>query len=401
MKTDICIVGGGLVGLAAALTFSAQGRSVKLIEATNLQADKPEALDARSLALSHSTIQIFRSLNLWQSMQSETSAISHIHVSSAGHFGVTRLDAKSLNLDAMGYVVEYHHLMQLLLERVKKDPNVEIISPASFIDLASLPDGISLNYLQDEHSKNLNTTLLVVADGANSSVRDVLGIKTEVVDFNQNAIIANVEISRPACGIAYERFTSNGPMAMLPLPDQRYSLVWANYPERAEALMDMSKHDFIQQLYAHFGYRLGFFKQIGERSQFALKLTRAKQLVSGRCVLIGNAANTLHPVAGQGLNLALRDIAVLFDQISGVNLVTDQVHDRLALYQQMRKTDQDQTVRLGNSLVQLFSNDFPLLNHARAGALMALDLCPIIKREFSWLGMGYGSGVSSLMRGAT
>lgn len=399
MKTDICIVGGGLVGLAASLTLSAQERTVKLIETTNLLVAKPATLDARSLALSHSSVQILRSLNLWQRLQSVSSPISHIHVSSAGQFGVTRLDAQSLGLEAMGYVVEYHQLMQLLLERAKEDAHVEIISPASFSGLTRHPDCISLNYQRDGVKKSLKTALLVVADGANSSVRGALGIDAKVLDFNQTAIIANVAINRPVSGTAYERFTPHGPMAMLPLTDQRYSLVWASHPSRAQALIDMPADEFLQELYAHFGYRLGMFSQLGERHQFALRLTRAKQLVAGRCVLIGNAANSLHPVAGQGMNLALRDIAALFDRISNVDLAAEQVYDRLADYQQLRKTDHDQTVRLGNALVRIFSNDLPVLNHARAGALMALDLCPLLKQEFSWLGMGYGSGVSSLMRG--
>lgn len=399
MTTEICIVGGGLVGLTAALAFSAQGRTVKLIESMDLQADAPGLLDVRSIALSHSSIQILRALKVWPDLQHETAAIRHIHVSSAGHFGVTRLDAKALNLDAMGHVVEYHRLVQVLLEHVKKDPRVELVSPATFKSLRDHGRGVTLEYRQGDDEFSVEADLVVVADGANSGVRNLLDIAASVEDFNQYAIVANIEIENAVNDIAYERFTASGPMAMLPLPDSRYALVWANNPQRSEQLMDMADTDFFNELYAYFGYRLGFFKRMGARNQFPLKLTRAKQLVSGRCVLIGNAANSLHPVAGQGLNLALRDIAVLYDQLSGLDTCSDDINARLQFYQQARKKDQDQTVRLGNSLVKLFSNDLPIINHARSGALMALDVCPILKQEFSWLAMGYGPGTASLMRG--
>ena len=163
--------------------------------------------------------------------------------------------------------------------------------------------------------------------------------------------------------------------------------------------MTLSDQELIQQLHELFGYRLGEFIGIGTRARFDLKLTRATQLVSGRCVLIGNAANSLHPVAGQGFNLALRDIAQLYDSLQDVELATTALSDHLQGYQQQRQTDQQQTVGYGHGLVSLFSNNLPLLNHLRAGGLAALDLVPVLKKEFSWLGMGYGSGCSSLMRG--
>jgi 2-polyprenyl-6-methoxyphenol 4-hydroxylase len=400
MTIEVCIVGGGLVGLTAALAFSAQGRTVTLIESMDLHMGEPDQLDARSIALSHSSVQILRALNVWPGLQHESAAIRHIHVSSAGHFGVTRLAAKALDLDAMGYVVEYHRLMQVLLEHVKADSGIQLVSPASFKTLSDDAEGMMLEYRQGDDEFSVQADLLVVADGANSSARDLLDIQASVEDFNQNAIVANVEIENTVTEVAYERFTANGPMAMLPLPHRRYALVWANSPQRTQQLMEMADSDFLNELYAHFGYRVGVFKRMGARNQFPLRLTRAKQLVSGRCVLIGNAANSLHPVAGQGLNLALRDIAVLYDQLSGIDMGSDRINTCLERYQQARKNDQDQTVRLGNSLVKLFSNDLPLINHARSAALMALDACPLLKQEFSWLGMGYGSGVASLMRGA-
>jgi len=399
LTVDICIVGGGLVGLTAALAFAAQGRSVCLLEAVDLDMDDPARLDARSLALSHSSMQIYRALGLAQAVDAASSAIRHIHVSSAGHFGVSRLAAADLGLASMGQVIEYHLLLKLLLQAVRAHAAINLISPASFVSLQQDESGVELSYQIGDEQDELSCALLVVADGANSSVREFLEINASLRDFGQSAIIANVQIETDGDGVAYERFTGHGPLAMLPLPQRRYALVWSNKPERAQALLNLSNDEFTQALYCDFGYRLGYFSALGERSLFPLRLTRSDELVQGRCVFIGNAANTLHPVAGQGLNLALRDIAALYDLMREQDLPGEAFGACLAGYPARRKHDQNATVKLSSSLVRLFSNDYPVLNHARAAGLAALDVCPLLKQEFSWLGMGFGSGSSSLMRG--
>ena len=399
MKTEVCIVGGGLVGLSAAIAFARQGRAVTLLEAADLKPDVPAELDARSIALSYSTIQIFKALELWPELQKNAAPITNIHVSSAGHFGVTRLKAEDCRLDAMGYVIEYHLLIQILLNAADNEKNIQVITPARVETVEQADDGVKLQYLSANKTSTLNALLLIVADGANSSVREKLGISIEAKDYQQTAIIANLKINRPSSDCAFERFTKNGPLALLPLPRQRYAMVWTNTPARAEALMQLSDEKFIQQVYQQFGYRLGLLDSVGTRARFDLKLTQANELVAGRAVLIGNAANSLHPVAGQGFNLALRDIGVLIDLLTDVNLQTDFVQSQLEVYQLQRFDDQHQAVNYGDRLVQLFSNNLPLLNHLRAGALAALDLCPMMKQEVSWQGMGYGPGCSSLMRG--
>ncbi len=401
MGTDnhVCIVGGGLVGLAAAITLAYQGRRVTLLEASELETQDPHALDARSIALSYSTIQIFRSLGLWTQLQAMAAPIRHIHVSSAGFFGVTRLDASDLGLEAMGYVIEYHLLLNSLLQHARQQSAIEIVTSAHVDKVEQDGGQIQLTYRIDQQTKDSHCPLVVVADGANSPLRDKLGIGSEILDYQQTALIANVQLAQSGNGWAYERFTDAGPLALLPLPGQRYALVWTHSSEQIDDHMTLSDQELIQQLHELFGYRLGEFIGIGTRARFDLKLTRATQLVSGRCVLIGNAANSLHPVAGQGFNLALRDIAQLYDSLQDVELATTALSDHLQGYQQQRQTDQQQTVGYGHGLVSLFSNNLPLLNHLRAGGLAALDLVPVLKKEFSWLGMGYGSGCSSLMRG--
>ncbi len=403
MSDSICIVGGGLVGLSAAIALASQGRRVTLLEARPVaeieNATQPDELDARSIALSHSTLRIFQALGLWNDLQTQTAPIKHIHVSSAGHFGVTRLDAKSLQLDSMGAVIEYHVLIQQLLQAALQQESIEIISPALVESVALSDQGVNVSYERDGQEQQLQADLLVIAEGASSSLRESLGIDITTSDYHQSAVVANVRVNTPQMGVAYERFTPDGPMAMLPLIDSRYALVWTQPVAKVESLLALSDKDFLQQLQQHFGYRLGAFSEVGRRAKFDLKLSRASKLVAGRSVLIGNAANALHPVAGQGFNLALRDVGVLHDCLRDIDLTSEVLPSRLQRYQQLRQADQQQTVSLGDGLVSLFSNNLPLLNHLRSAALGILDLCPPLKTEFSWQGMGFGKGLSSLMRG--
>lgn len=399
MDADVCIVGGGLVGLVCSLVLARQGRRVKLLEAMDFNPPIPLDLDARSIALSWSTVKIFESLGVWQELKNKASAISSIHVSSAGHFGITRLKASELELNAMGYVIEYHLLNSVLLNAVNRQPEIELNSPARVTSVTQHNAGVSIKYQADESKLMLSASLLVVADGAGSSVRDMLGINSSVTDYKQSAIVTNLKIKQTDSGCAFERFTMKGPLALLPLPNQRYALVWTNSLSSTDALLQMPEDEFLQQLHEVFGYRLGVFEQVGSRVSFALKLTRADRLTEGRAVLIGNAANSLHPVAGQGFNLALRDIGGLYDLLDKVDLTSEKLSSRLDRFQLSRVKDQDFTVENGHRLVQLFSNNTAVLNHLRAGALATLDLCSMLKKEVSWRGMGFGSGCSSLMRG--
>ena len=267
MKTEVCIVGGGLVGLSAAIVFARQGRTVKLLEAIDLKPDVPAELDTRSIALSYSTVQIFQALKLWPELHKKAAPITNIHVSSAGHFGVTRLTAEDCRLNAMGHVIEYHVLIQVLLEVAAKEKNIELVTPARVETVEQVDVGVSLKFQSGNKTKTLETALLVVADGANSSVREKLGIDAETKDYQQAAIISNLKINRASSDCAFERFTKDGPLALLPLPDQRYAMVWTNTPTRANSLMQLSDEKFIQQVYKQFGYRLGVFENVGVRTR--------------------------------------------------------------------------------------------------------------------------------------
>ena len=399
MHSDICIIGGGLVGLMAARVMSAQGRKVKLIEARSLTSEQPAQLDVRSIALSLSSLKMLQALGLDQGLHDMMTPISDIHISSAGHFGVTRLHAADLNLPQMGAVVEYPGLMRVLLDAVVACPDIELISPARFGSLQQHEQGVTVNVTSDQGRVQIEARVVLIADGAGSQLREALNIPSRQYDYHQSAIIANVQVQQPKPGWAYERFTADGPLAMLPLTDARYAMVWTRKPSQADQLMRADDESFLQQLHQVFGFRLGYLTALGKRDRFDLKLTRSARLADGRCLLIGNAANSLHPVAGQGFNLAMRDIGHLYDQLEGLDLASGEVVTALGEYEKNRLQDQQQTIRLGHGLVELFSNSLPLLNHARAAALAALDLCPTARQEFSWIAMGFGAGTNSLMRG--
>ena len=395
---DVCIIGGGLVGLSAALTLARQGRSVSLLEARDLSVVEPEAMDARSIALSLSSQRIFEALEIWDDLRPNCAPIRHIHVSSAGHLGATRLHADELGLEAMGQVIEYHLLQQSLLVEAERERSVELLFPARVEALRQQPQGIDIDCLVDDRPHPLQARLLLLADGGQSALGEQLGLRREQQSYRQTAIVANLRVERDGAGWAWERFTADGPMAWLPLSGGRYALVWTLPPDQAAAMLDAPDDAFIDGLHRRFGYRLGRILEVGRRAHFELMLRRTRPLAGPRWALLGNAANALHPVAGQGFNLALRDVAVLHDVLQEQGLEKE-IAGLLSDYARRRETDQQRSVDWGSRLVDLFSNDLPLLDHARAAALGLLERCAPLKREVAWQGMGYGAGLSSLMRG--
>ncbi len=400
MQPDLMILGGGLVGLMAARLFSEQGHQICLIEAQPLQTIATAQLDARALALSLSTLRIMQSVGLDAADLNSTAPIINIHVSSAGHFGVTRLRSNDIGLDYMGRVVEYAELMRRLVQEVEQDTAIDIIAPAQFKSIVQDENKVSIELDVNGSVRSVEAPLLLIADGGRSDVRDQLGIAVSQHDYRQTAIAANVEVDAAQPEWAYERFTRNGPLALLPLGGQRYALVWTLQPQMADRLSQASDAEFLEHLQRAFGYRLGYFTQVGRRDRFDLSLKRAAPLTSGRSVLVGNAANTLHPVAGQGFNLALRDLGCLADLLVDVNLQDSAaLMAKVTEYPATRTDDHRQTIGLGHGLVRLFATPIAPLRHSASLALQALDQCPLLKQAFSWRAMGFGAGINTRMRG--
>ena len=400
-NVDIAIVGGGLVGLCAALALQHPDRSVHVIESSALQQRKATGLNSRSIALSYASVQILRALGLWHRIRKKAALIRTIHISSQGRWGVARLQASDYELEALGYVIESSILGSLLLDQVNSSKLIRLDTEAEF-ETAEYNETVHLAYQCRNRPEQINAHLVLIADGASSKSRASLGIEHRSLDYGQSAIISNVRVSKPGPDTAYERFTTDGPLAMLPLGRDQYACVWTHDPENTDRLMSLDDEQFTGALQQKFGFRLGFIEQSGQRHSFPLYRTEALKLVKNRCVLIGNAANALHPVAGQSFNLALRDVASLCELLHSLpvrNLDGSAMASILSRYELIRKAEQARVVRLGDGLVNLYSNKLPLLDHLRGSALGLLDIIPALKEEVALFGMGFSFGGNSMLRG--
>lgn len=398
---DILIIGGGLIGLCAALVMQHPGRRVTLVEAADLERPQPGGLNARSIALSASSVQIFRALGLWSQIAAQAAPIRRIHVSARGRWGVTRLEAKDYDLDALGYVIENNALSRILLTAVEASDNIQLEDQAEFESVAQTSK-VEIGYRKNKRIKKIETAIALVADGARSPTRSALGIEHHSVDYGQAVVISNVAVSQPKTDTAYERFTAQGPLAMLPLGGRLYACVWTLNTQPAATIYALDDAEFSAQLQDCFGYRLGLIEDVGQRFSLPLQRTRAESLQQRRCLVIGNAANALHPVAGQSFNLGLRDIACLYELLAARELTKlddESIAEIAREYEILRLREQRQVIRYGDGLVTLFSNELLLFSQARAAGLGLLDLLPALKTQAAFTGMGMTFGGNRLLRG--
>ncbi len=396
---DIVIVGGGMVGISLALLLRAQRPwKILVVEAQELAvSDSPvsgaysSSFDARSTALSWSSRNIYQSIAVWPQLKRHLAAIAQIHVSDRGHAGLTRIDAADANVDALGYVVENQWLGSVLLNQLA-ETDIQLLGSAGVETIVPLAAGMRLGVQQsDQDLQTIDAKLVVIADGAGSSTSKKLGIQSQSSTYGQTGIIANISLEKPHGGVAYERFTDQGPMALLPLTDfkgrPRSALVWTQPSEMAESLMAADEQSFLEQLQTRFGYRLGRFKQLGERVAYPLALTTATEQVRRHLVVMGNAAHSLHPVAGQGFNLSLRDAATLANSLAQAG---EAIGDLAVLqqYQQQQAADQRNTVLFSDSLPKLFGLSSSVIALGRNSGLLAMDLIPSLRNSFAQFGMG-------------
>ena len=400
-SSDIAIVGGGLVGLCAALIMQHPSHRVVVLEAGQPGGEKSSGLNTRSIALSSSSVQIFRALGLWSELESKAAPIADIHVSARGRWGVTRLNAADYDLDALGYVVENDVLSDCLLGAVADSTAVKLIDEAEFVSI-SQSGTVEIGYRRKRRKHQLTARLGLIADGAHSHARDALGIDHQRIDYGQVVIVCNVEVSTPQRETAYERFTTQGPLAMLPLGENRYACVWTLDPDMAQSVGAHDDEAFRAALQDCFGMRLGYIERVGRRFSLPIERVRAERLYQQSCVLIGNAANALHPVAGQSFNLSLRDLACLYELFAETTLAdldTDGIESLLAAYAEARENEQRRVIRYGDGLVSVFSNRLPVLGQVRAAGLSLLDIVPALKTQVAYAGMGLTYGGNRLLRG--
>ncbi|MGH8180575.1 MAG: 2-octaprenyl-6-methoxyphenyl hydroxylase [Steroidobacteraceae bacterium] len=396
---DVAIVGGGMVGASLALGLAGTGVRVLLIESVAPDSTAQPSFDERTTALGNASRRIFQGLGIWDEASREAAAIRAIHVSDAGRFGFARLKADEHGIDAFGYVVPNRVIGAALWRRLSGASGVEIRVPAGIEDLDITPERACFTVVTAAGAHEVaSASLLIAADGAHSVVRAAAGIEADVAAYDQVAIVAAVAGDRAHDGTAYERFTPTGPVAVLPLRGGGYGTIWTCTPQRAAELLALEDAAYLRELQERFGWRAGRFQRIGRRASYPLKLTRAATTVARRTVLIGNAAQALHPIAGQGFNLGLRDAALLAEVI--VSATGDVGSAQLLRkFADWRAADRGGVVRFTDGLVRLFGSRMPGISVLRNLGLLAFDLAPPAKRALARVSLGFGGPTPRLARG--
>lgn len=399
---DLLIIGGGLVGASLACALDGLGVRIGLVEAAPLTVSAQSGYDDRTLALAQGTRRIFQSLGLWSQLAETATPIQCIHISERGQPGIARLDSRDEGVEALGYVAEARQVGAALLAKLPTLRGVDVLCPARLETVTVQPEAAYATLrLGDQQTVQLHTRLLVAADGAQSPVREQLGIAALRWDYGQQAVIANLTPERPHQNVAYERFSDEGPVALLPMSENRCAVVCAVHTADAAAVMALDDTKFIALLQQRFGDRLGRFQRVGRRQAFPLFLLKAREHARHRVAIIGNAAHTLHPIAGQGFNLGLRDVAALAEVVAtawrcGADLGDLQV---LTRYADWRRWDQRQTLAFTDTLNRVFANPLWPVRVARNLGLLTFDRLSPIKHQLARQAMGLNGRLPRLARG--
>jgi 2-octaprenyl-6-methoxyphenol hydroxylase len=400
---QVVIVGAGLAGTALACALRGQGLRLALLDAgdvlTGSSGQAGDAgYDARAIALAYGSRRFLEAIGLWDALAQDATPIRRVHVSEREGFGFTRMDAVSLGVDALGYVVEARVLGPVLRGSLVRAGGIDVIAPARVVSFDA--DAGQIQVVTGAGPERLSSSLVVAADGVESDLRQWVEIPTDRSDYRQTAVVTTVSSERPHQGVAYERFTVVGPMALLPLAGDRCALVWCVRADEAPRLTALSDGDFLGVLGETFGGRLGRFLRVGSRHSYPLEMVRAREQVRDRLVLLGNAAHALHPVAAQGFNLTLRDVAVLAESIlEAVRKGRDPGElSRLQRYERQRRGDQARVAAFTDGVTRLFSNDLGPLRIARNLGLVALDMLPRVKDHLARHAMGLSGRMPKLPR---
>jgi 2-octaprenyl-6-methoxyphenol hydroxylase len=403
---DVAIAGGGLVGASLALALAQLDLRILLIEASPFGTAAQPSFDDRTTALSNGSRRIFQALGVWPLLERDATAIRRIHVSDQGRFAFARIDAEEQGLDALGYVVTNRTMGAALWRRLSESP-VKVLAPARVAQMHLEKGSQRIECLSEEgQSMCVTAALAVAADGAKSIVREAAGVHAQTWDYEQVALVSNVFTQRFHDHVAYERFTASGPLALLPMTDGRLGLIWTFPPDRAQHMRECSDAEFLAELQSAFGFRLGRFTRVGSRQLYPLTLTRSDDHVAERFAVVGNAAQALHPIAGQGFNLGLRDAAslaeVLADAQSENGAIAFDAGDGLWLqrYRAWREADRSNIVRFTDGLVRLFTQPFGPAKWLRDAGMLAFDLMPLAKDALSQLSLGAAGRVPRMARGA-
>jgi len=396
-----------MIGTSLALALAPLRLRVAVVEPVQRGSGEQPSFDDRSTALSRSTQRMFQAMGLWAGVEAAATPIRRIHVSDKGRFGFSHIDADEQKVEALGYVVINRVLGDVLHDHATHIAGLDWICPARIGAVATIDDGRRVDVQTPHGSMQLDCKLLIAADGAASSVREMLGIGATRRDYRQKAVIGNLLPGKPADNVAYERFTPHGPLAMLPIADGRVAFVWTLETAAADEAMHLDDNEFTRRLRDAFGSRLGEFSRIGRRAAYPLALTRANALTVARGVLVGNAAHGLHPVAAQGFNLGMRDAATLCDCLLDAQLQGETRGKGfdpgdpglLASYAEWRRTDQRKLVDFTDGLVRLFGVSRGPVAMLRNVGMLGFDLVPGVRRLFARHTMGLAGKLPRLSRG--
>jgi 2-octaprenyl-6-methoxyphenol hydroxylase len=399
---DVAIVGGGMVGATLGVALAPLNLRVAIIEAVSHNAAAQPSFDERTTALSNGSRRILETLGVWSALSALATPIRKIHVSDQGRFGFARIDAAEQNLSALGYVVANRDLGNALWSRLSGSAGLTVYCPAEVSRVGVNEQSATIAIAQQGAKTTIAAKLIVAADGAQSAVRSAVGVDAQVRDYGQTAVITTVLPQRFHDNVAYERFTPNGPLALLPLDGGRCTLVLTLPKDAAQSAMAWSDEEFLAEVQQRFGFRLGRFLKVGRRVPYPLFLTRAVRTSSERCVIIGNAAQGLHPIAGMGFNLGLRDaasIAELIAERAGQSDMDAGSRPLLAEYDAWRAADRGGAIAFTDGLVRMFANPLSSVRRLRNLGLLAFDLLPPAKAALSRLSTGGGGRIPKLARG--
>ncbi|OTG66666.1 FAD-dependent monooxygenase [Acinetobacter silvestris] len=400
MQQEVIIVGGGMVGLSLALMLAKANIGVKLLEAVKYPnyddahlAPYHSSFDARNTALSRRSVQIYQKLGLWSVLQEYATPILEVHITEQGSFGKARLLAEQEKVESFGQVIENAWLGRVLLTQVRQQPLIELIDGVHVTSLKQDAEYVYIEATREgEFIHPLKSKLVIAADGRDSFCRQALGVGVNIHDYDQVAIVTAVQTSKPHRQVGFERFSPLGPLALLPLPGEcRRSVVWpVKKGTEHEWLGEENDQHFLDALQQTYGDRAGKFIKTGKRFSFPLSQVLAEKQAVGRVILMGNAAHTIHPVAGQGFNLCLRDADVLVRFMQEQLSESDDIGqpEMLKAYEQARLSDQQRVIKFCDAVVRGFSNQNPLLKLIRNTGLVAFEVIPGIKPVVANYAMG-------------
>jgi 2-octaprenyl-6-methoxyphenol hydroxylase len=397
---DCLIVGAGMAGASLALALGGIGLRVAVLDSRQPSPAQRGAADPRGLVLAPASQRILEAVAVWGRLASRIVPIERIHVSDRGRFGFTHLTCDDVGMPALGYVCPADHLMASLEDALETAPGCDVFWSAVIGTVETGAEHLLLKVRVDDAEHSLTGRVLVGADGINSMVRRQANIDVDVRDYEQTAVVANLTVAKAVPATAFERFTRDGPIALLPLNDGRWASVSVLPTREIERVSATSDEEYLHDLAVRFGDRLGAFSDLGERYSFPLKLSRARALVADRCALVGGAANSVHPNAAQGLNLGLRDVAVLAECIAGSANANGDIGapSCLARYAHARRQDQDRVAVFTDVLARGFTSRLAPIPFTRNAAMLAIDLIPALKRRLMLNAMGLAGPLPRLVR---